>query len=179
LDHEAVLSSASYLRSWSDSDWPAAGFPLTENRRELAWHDEEHAARIAFTYSVLDPEEQHVLGCIYVRPLRDMLRTRGVEPPAGPGWPCGDTPCVRGWVRRDRPPGLERRLVAVVTSWLTGPDWSLPELWWTAASDDQGQLAALDALGWTRSLSAQMSGSSRAWVFRAPGVRAGQVRPSS
>lgn len=173
-DHAALMASVDYLRRWSDSDWPANDFSVAENREELGWHDEEHEARIAFTYSVLDQSERRVLGCVYLRPLRDMLLTRGVEPPAGPGWPGGDAPCVRGWVRRDEPEQLESRFLAVTLDWLTGPDWAFPELWWTAASDDAQQLAALDAHGWTRELRTPMAGANREWVLRAP-----QPRPSS
>ena len=173
-DHAALMASVAYLRRWSDSDWPADDFSVAENREELGWHDEEHEARIAFTYSVLDQSERRVLGCVYLRPLRDILLTRGVEPPAGPGWPGGDAPCVRGWVRRDEPEQLERRFLDVTLDWLTGTGWAFPELWWTAASDDARQLAALDARSWTRELRTPMAGAKREWVLRAP-----QPRPSS
>jgi hypothetical protein len=173
-DHAALMASVAYLRRWSDSDWPADDFSVAEDREELGWHDEEHETCIAFTYSVLDASERRVLGCLYLRPLRDMLLTRGVEPPAAPGWPGGDTPCVRGWIRPDEAALLERRFLAVALDWLTGSGWALPELWWTAASDDTPQLAALDALGWTRELRAPMAGAQRDWVLRAP-----QTRPSS
>jgi len=173
-DYQALMASVDYLRRWSDSDWPTDDFSVAENREELGWHDEEHEARIAFTYSVLDQSERRVLGCVYLRPLRDMLLTRGVGPPAGPGWPGGDSPCVRGWVRRDEPEQLESRFLAITLDWLTGPDWAFPELWWTAASDDAPQLAALDACAWTRELRTPMAGAKREWVLRAP-----QPRPSS
>jgi len=174
LDHAALLSSVGYLRLWSDSDWPADGFTVAENRAELAWHDEEHEARIAFTYSVQDPAGRRVLGCLYVRPFRDMLLTRGAEPPAGPFWPGGDTPCVRGWVRRDEPEAAERRLLAAALAWLTGPAWAFPELWWVAASSDARQLRLLDEFGWSRELRAPGARSGIDWVLRAP-----YVRPSS
>lgn len=173
-DHTALMASVAYLRRWSDGDWPSDDFSVAENREQLGWHDEEHEARIAFAYSVLDAPEQRVLGCVYLRPLRDMLLTRGVEPPEGPGWPRGDVPCVRGWIRRDEPAQLERWFLAVTLDWLTGSGWALPELWWTAASDDAPQLAALDASAWTRELRMPMAGATREWVFRAP-----QPRPSS
>lgn len=173
-DHAALMASVAYLRRWSDSDWPADDFSVAENREELGWHDEEHEARIAFTYSALDASERRVLGCVYLRPLRDMLLTRGVDPPAGPGWPGGNAPCVRGWVRRDEPEQLESRFLDVTLAWLTGPDWKLDDLWWTAASDDTRQLAALDARGWTRELRTPTAGAKREWALRAP-----QPRPSS
>ena len=165
-DHAALRASAEYLRTWSDSPWPEDGFSVAENAAELRWHDEEHEARVAFTYSVLDAQERRVRGCIYVRPLGDMLRTRGVEPPEGPIWPGGAAPCARGWIRRDDPE-TDVDLLRVVLAWLTGPAWALSELWWTAASDDARQLAALDALGWSRELRVPAAGAGREWVLRA------------
>jgi hypothetical protein len=109
-----------------------------------------------------------VLGCLYVRPLRDMLRTRGVAPPAGPSWPGGVTPCVRGWMRRDEPGDLERRFVDEALAWLTGPAWKLSGLWWVAASPDARQLETLGGLGWSRELRAPGKRPELDWVLRAP-----------
>ena len=167
LDHAALMTSAAYLRAWSDSEWPAADFTVAENEKDLAWHDAEHEARIAFTYSVQDEEGSRVLGCLYVRPLRDMLLTRGVEPPAGPSWPGGDTPCARGWLRRDEPGAVERRFLGEALSWLTGPAWAFPSLWWVSASSDAPQLALLDELGWSRELRAPGARNDLDWVLRA------------
>ena len=168
LDHAALMSSVDYLRMWSDSTWPPAGLSVAENANELAWHDEEHRDRVAFTYSVQDATGGRVLGCLYLRPLRDMLRTRGVEPPSRPSWPGGHTPCVRGWVRRDEPADLERRVVVATLTWLTGPAWELPSLWWVAGSADRRQLALLDELEWSRELRAPGAAAGLEWVLRAP-----------
>jgi hypothetical protein len=173
LDNAALMSSADYLRTWSDSEWPTAGFTVAENRAELAWHDEEHEARTAFTYSVQDAGGSRVLGCLYLRPLRDMLLTRGVAPPAGPSWPGGDTPCVRGWLRRDEPAEVERRFLDEALTWLTGPAWEFSSLWWVATGADARQLGLLGELGWSRELRAP-GAHNNAWVLRAP-----QGRPSS
>ena len=174
LDHAALMASVDYLRRWSDSEWPADDFTVAENRAELAWHDEEHGARIAFTYSVQDVEQSRVLGCLYVRPLRDMLLTRGVELPAGPSWPGSDTPCARGWLRRDEPAEVERRFLNEVLTWLTGPAWAFSSLWWVSVSTDARQLELLDELAWSRELRAPGTRKDVDWVLRTP-----QVRPSS
>lgn len=108
-----------------------------------------------------------------------MLLTRGVNPPAAPGWPSGGAPCVRGWVRRDEPEQLEIRFLDVTLAWLTGPDWKLDDFWWKAASDDTRQLAALDARGWTRELRTPMAGAKREWALRAAAPATAQLRPSS
>jgi len=167
LDHAALMGSVDYLRVWSDSEWPTDDFTVAENRAELAWHDDEHLARIAFTFSVQDAEESRVLGCLYLRPLRDMLLTRGVAPPAGPSWPGGDTPGARGWLRRGEPAAVERRFLGEALTWLTGPAWAFPSLWWVSASSDAPQLALLDELGWSRELRAPGARNDLDWVLRA------------
>jgi len=172
LDHAALMGSVDYLRMWSDSEWPTDDFTLAENRVELAWHDDEHGAGIAFTYSVQDAVESRVLGCLYLRPLSDMLLTRGVEPPAGPSWPDGDTPCARGWLRRDEPEAVERRFLGEALTWLTGPAWAFPSLWWVSASSDARQLELLGELGWSRELRASGARDDRDWVLRARTVAA-------
>jgi len=168
LDRAALMCSVDYLRMWSDSDWPADDFTVAENRAELAWHDDEHGARIAFAYSVQDAEESRVLGCLYLRPLLDMLLTRGLEPPAGPSWPGGDTPCARGWLRRDELDAVERRFLGEALSWLTGPTWAFPSLWWVSASSDARQLGLLDKHGWSRELRVPGARDDLDWVLRAP-----------
>ena len=166
LDHAALLGSMDYLRMWSDSAWPADDFTVEENRAELSWHDEEHDARVAFTYSVQNAEQNRALGCLYLRPLRDMLLTRGVEPPAWPSWPGGDTPCARGWLRRDEPAAVERRFLGEALRWLSGPAWAFRSLWWVAAGTDARQLELLDKLGWSKELRASGSRNDRDWVLR-------------
>ena len=174
LDHAALMSSVDYLRMWSDSEWPTDDFTVDENREDLRLHDEEHEARIAFTYSIQDTEQSRVLGCLYLRPLRDMLLTRGVQPPAGPSWPGGDTPCARGWLRRDEPEAVERRFLGETLTWLGGTAWAFSALWWVAASTDPRQLELLDELAWSRELRAPGARDTLDWMLRAP-----QVRPSS
>ena len=55
------MSSLDYLRMWSDSEWPTDDFTVAVNRAELTRHDDEHRARIAFTYSVQGAERSRVL----------------------------------------------------------------------------------------------------------------------
>jgi hypothetical protein len=166
-DHEALMASRTYLRAWSDSDWPADGFSIAQNREELAWHDEEHEARVAFAFSIQD-DDGRVLGCLYLRPLRDMLATRGIAMPASSGALHPLLPCARGWVRRGEPAALEPAVLAAVLSWLAGPAWRLPTLAWVAASSDLRQLAALDALGWTQEQQVPAR-PGLAWVVRRDG----------
>ena len=103
-----------------------------------------------------------------------MLLTRGVKPPVGPSWPGGDTPCVRGWFRRDEPVTVERGALSEALHWLTGPAWAFSSLWWVAASGNTRQLELLDEIDWSRELRAPRARRDLEWVLRAP-----QARPSS
>ena len=114
---------------------------------------------MAFTYSVLAPQSPRVVGCIYIRPLVDAFRTRGVDVMALGA--AGDAltavtagaALVRGWIRSDEPVALLPALVAVSVAWLAGDAWSFPEVWWHASSAVADQLAACAAAGLTRAVS--------------------------
>src|SRR5919199_6814827 len=74
LDYDAVIGSRELLLVQSSGRWPAEGFSLADNLADLAEHEREHEARVAFTYTVLTPEAARCLGCIYIHPLRPTLR---------------------------------------------------------------------------------------------------------
>ncbi len=69
LDYDAVISSGSMLRAWSQSNWPADGFTPEENLADLRRHAREHQDKNAFTYTIMNAEETFCLGCIYLNPL--------------------------------------------------------------------------------------------------------------
>jgi RimJ/RimL family protein N-acetyltransferase len=73
LDYDAVVSSNSMLRAWSQSDWPKDGFQLEENLEDLKRHESEHIENIAFTFTIMDAKETQCLGCIYIKPLSEEL----------------------------------------------------------------------------------------------------------
>src|SRR5437868_13449286 len=70
LDYDAVMSSAEQLRRWSGRGWPADDFTLIQNLVGLQEHEREHQEREAFTFTVLNLEETHCLGCVYIMPPR-------------------------------------------------------------------------------------------------------------
>ena len=41
---------------------------LDENRADLERHARDFAARSGFTYTVLDPSDRRVIGCVYIYP---------------------------------------------------------------------------------------------------------------
>lgn len=69
-DYEAVMESQQRLRASSPNGWPREGFTLAENRSDLIRHETEFETRIAFAYTVLNPTEDRVLGCLYINPSR-------------------------------------------------------------------------------------------------------------
>jgi RimJ/RimL family protein N-acetyltransferase len=72
-DHEAWSSSIEHIRAtpgFRDSGWPHA-MTLEENRADLERHARDFAARSGFTYTVLDPSDRGVIGCVYIYPDND------------------------------------------------------------------------------------------------------------
>jgi len=111
-DHRAWTSSIEHIRAtpgftaelWGGDDWPV---PMTaaENLADLVDHAEEFARGEAFAYTVLDPVDGDVIGCVYVDPDDT-----------------ADARC-RLWVRADRAE-LDPHLEQLVRHWLAGPDWA-------------------------------------------------------
>jgi RimJ/RimL family protein N-acetyltransferase len=69
-DYEAWSSSIEHIRAtpgFADSRWPRP-MTLEENRADLERHARDFAARSGFTYTVLDPSDHSVIGCVYIYP---------------------------------------------------------------------------------------------------------------
>lgn len=72
-DHAAWSSSIEHIRStpgYPDGRWPRE-MSLEENRADLERHARDFAERRGFTYTVLDPADRDVIGCVYIYPDRD------------------------------------------------------------------------------------------------------------
>jgi hypothetical protein len=85
-------------------EWPRP-MTLAENLADLEGHERDFGAREGFTYTVLDPTDGDVIGCVYIYPARDEAHDVA----------------VRSWVRlthRD----LDRPLWEAVSRWLE-TDW--------------------------------------------------------
>ncbi len=102
-DFEAVMSSASHLRTvWPESDWPE-GLTLRQNLIDLGWHEKEFQTRQSFAYTVLAPSEERAVGCVYVYPSTKV----------------GHDAEVYLWARQSElESGLEDRLYLSVRNWL-------------------------------------------------------------
>ncbi|MFL5846927.1 MAG: GNAT family N-acetyltransferase [Solirubrobacteraceae bacterium] len=69
-DHAAWSSSMDHIRAtpgFPDGTWPREMTP-EENRADLERHARDFAARTGFTYTVLDPSDRDVIGCVYIYP---------------------------------------------------------------------------------------------------------------
>ena len=94
------------------SSWPHE-MTLAENLGDLEMHERHFAERRGFTYTVLDPDDGDVIGCLYIYPLRQ----RDGEMPA----PIAGAASVLSWVRAGRAE-LDVPLWQAVSAWLEA-DW--------------------------------------------------------
>lgn len=72
-DYAAWTSSFEHIHAtpgWEGSSWPRE-MTLEENRRDLERHADDFRARTGFTYTVLEPGDADVVGCVYIYPLPD------------------------------------------------------------------------------------------------------------
>jgi hypothetical protein len=101
-DYAAWSSSIDHVRAtpgFPDGSWPHEMTP-EENRGDLERHQRDFVERKGFTYTVLDPGDGDVIGCVYIYPLSG-------EPGAE----------ASSWVRTDRA-ALDVPLAEAVAAWL-------------------------------------------------------------
>ena len=102
-DHAAWSTSMEHIRAtpgFKGLSWPHP-MTLAENIEDLVRHADDFIARTAFAYTVLAPEGETVIGCVYIDPNE---RT-------------GHDAHVRSWVR-SADANLDPVLYRVVTEWL-------------------------------------------------------------
>jgi Acetyltransferase (GNAT) domain len=102
-DHAAWSTSIEHIHAtpgFTDSRWPHP-MSLDENREDLARHARDFAARSGFTYTVLDPSDRDVIGCVYIYPDRDGVHDADVT----------------SWVRASHA-GSDAALRELVSRWL-------------------------------------------------------------
>ncbi|MEZ5338212.1 MAG: N-acetyltransferase [bacterium] len=118
LDYAAVMESRDFLRSWDQSGWPEDGFSLADNRADLERAEQRHNAREAFTFTVMNPEQNECLGCIYIFPRNARwLAEAAVQPGAEMRWEEIDAVAMF-WIRQSRlAEQLDRRLLMVLRDW--------------------------------------------------------------
>ena len=104
-DHAAWTSSIAHIRATPGFEtwgWPPVeGMSLDANRGDLERHARDFAERTGFTFTVLLPGTEEVIGCLYIYPAKDG----------------GGDAEIRSWVRADVAE-LDGPLHAAVSRWL-------------------------------------------------------------
>ncbi|WP_234423841.1 DinB family protein [Intrasporangium calvum] len=113
-DHAAWTSSIEHIRAspgYPDGDWPPdGGLTLEENLADLERHARDFETGRGFTFTVLEPADGDVIGCVYLYPSaaeHDVV--------------------VQSWVRADRA-HLDTPLADAVARWFDSDwPWSRPD----------------------------------------------------
>lgn len=125
LDFEALMATKTVLRQWSNSPWPADDFTLESNRADLQRHYDEFQNDEAYAYTVLNPEERRVEGCLYINPLSQFMKrfnvTAEVLSQVG-----HNEAHIRFWIRGDRLAD-EDMLLQDILHWLDD-GWQFPHV---------------------------------------------------
>jgi len=85
---------------WETSSWPY-NRSLEDNLRDLQAHADDFENRAVFTYTVLDPATDDVIGCVYIYPSDSEQHDAR----------------VLSWVRASRPE-FDVQLWRAITDWL-------------------------------------------------------------
>jgi hypothetical protein len=108
-DHAAWTSSIEHIRNtpgYPDGRWPPLeGMSLERNLADLRRHADDFERRAGFTFTVLDPADDSVMGCVYLYPTSS--EDADVT--------------VQSWVRADKAE-LDGPLADAVARWLEN-DW--------------------------------------------------------
>ena len=110
-DYAAWTSSMDHIHrtpGFVADDWPRP-MTLDENRADLVGHAADFAAGEGFTYTVLAPDDDVVIGCVYIYPEAK-----------------GDGAKVSSWVRAGDA-HLDAPLQRAVAAWLTR-DWPFEQV---------------------------------------------------
>lgn len=161
IDFEAVTASREQLRLWSGTEWPADDFTLADNLKDLQWHWDEHQKGLAFTYTVLHPARGSCLGCVYIRPVRDLApynegRLDQVAP---------DEAMVSFWVRSSELVGdLETHLLQTILDWLDD-SWPFSHSYMMTRPANERQARLFTTCGLQPQLTLNMPGRERIQLF--------------
>ena len=113
-DLAAWSSSIEHIRAtpgYPDGRWPPVeGMSLEANLADLTRHGADFASGKGFTFTVLDPIDRDVIGCVYLYPPERV----------------GDV-TVQSWVREDRS-DLDKPLADAVAAWIAAEwPWQHPD----------------------------------------------------
>jgi RimJ/RimL family protein N-acetyltransferase len=69
-DYDAVMTSIDHLQGvfGKRSTWPAKTLTFEQDLIDLGWHQKEFQRRSSFAYTIMAPDENECLGCLYIFP---------------------------------------------------------------------------------------------------------------
>lgn len=103
-DYRAWTESMDFIRGlpgWASSSWPEP-MTLQENLADCVSHIERSSSGVDFAYTVLLPDRDEVIGCVYFKPTKP---------------PRADAVRVLSWVTAEHA-DLDEPLYEAVTAWL-------------------------------------------------------------
>jgi hypothetical protein len=146
LDYAAVIASREHLLVRSAGSWPSDDFTLEEDLADLAEHQAEHQARVAFTYTIMSPTEIECLGCVYINSLARMLQL--MEASADDLASVGDYEAVVSfWMTPScRAADTDARLLAALREWFRH-EWAFHRVGFIANKNERRQMQLYAAAG--------------------------------
>lgn len=146
VDHAALMASVQMLRLWGGTSWPSADFSVEDNLRDLELHEREHRDRVAFTYTVLTPQKDECLGCVYVTPLTHLVEANAdllADVPV-------DAAVVRFWITQPRlADALDERVLATLRRWFA-EEWPFSTVSYCTREANIQQMQMMEAAGLAR-----------------------------
>jgi hypothetical protein len=69
-DYDAVMTSVDHLRGvFGEQDtWPLKNLTFEQDLIDLGWHQKEFQKKSSFAYTIMAPDENECLGCLYIYP---------------------------------------------------------------------------------------------------------------
>lgn len=69
-DYDAVMSSIEHLQGLFglSTQWPSPELTFEQDMIDLGWHHKEFQNRTSFAYTMMSPDENLCLGCVYIYP---------------------------------------------------------------------------------------------------------------
>jgi len=134
LDHAAFSSCNAYLQKtlqWAG--WPEDDMTLEKNRGDLQRHWDEFEAHEAYAYTVLAPDGERCVGCLYINPtdvFGDELQGQ-----------------IYFWVIESELEGeLDRHLLEQVFAWFEA-EWPFDKVLVPIRKENEGGLALVRSMG--------------------------------
>lgn len=149
LDHTTLMTSKKMLRLWSgnpEDGWPDDDFSVEQNMEDMEWHYSDHLKRIAFTFTVLNPAEDEVIGCIYIVPFEPLMEAN----PQLTELIQDDAALIRFWAVEPRlGDGLDARILQSMVRWFN-EEWAFAQTYFHVYQQFNQQIEMMEANGLER-----------------------------